>query len=93
MQRTRLNFNIGNHDGLSDELEREIQRLDELFWISREKLKAISERFEEELVEGMITYLLCLILFLTKLGLQENGRNIVSTSSADKGYFFDKSKL
>jgi hexokinase len=37
---------------LSPQLEKEIERLDRELWITREKLKEIVQRFEEELEEG-----------------------------------------
>ncbi|KAF1950296.1 hypothetical protein CC80DRAFT_529005 [Byssothecium circinans] len=45
---------------MSPELEKEMERLDQAFWVSGEKLKEIVQRFREELDEG----------------LQENGKNI-----------------
>ncbi|KAF2097559.1 putative hexokinase HXK1 [Rhizodiscina lignyota] len=56
----RVEGKMDNLDSLSRDLRTEIERLDELFWVSGETLKAISKRFQEELDEG----------------LQENGRNI-----------------
>lgn len=49
------------HDGLSGELQVELEKLEELFTVNTEKLKQITKRFQEELEEG----------------LQENGKNIV----------------
>lgn len=45
---------------LPDELEKEIAELEKQFWVSKDKLKAIVKRFEEELTEG----------------LEEDGKNI-----------------
>lgn len=45
---------------LPDGLQQELRRLDELFWVGTDKLKEISDRFGEELAEG----------------LEEEGRNI-----------------
>ena len=39
-------------EGIPEDLKRELDRVDESFWVSREKLKAISKRFEQELDEG-----------------------------------------
>jgi hexokinase len=38
---------------LEGELAKEMDRLDDLFWVSREKLKEITSRFVEELEEGL----------------------------------------
>ena len=45
---------------ISNQLMNELQDLEQQFWVSREKLKEISRRFEEELADG----------------LEEDGRNI-----------------
>lgn len=42
----------GSLEGVSKELRKEIERLDEAFEVSADRLKAISRRFEEELEEG-----------------------------------------
>ena len=39
--------------GLPDPLAEEIERLDKLFRVDRERLKSISQRFREELEEGL----------------------------------------
>lgn len=41
-----------NADSLSSELEKELQRLEEIFTVDAKKLKEISQRFGEELQEG-----------------------------------------
>ena len=46
--------------GVPSELVQAVEKLDQSFWVSREKLKAICDRFQKELEEG----------------LEENGRNI-----------------
>lgn len=42
---------------LTPELEKELERLDEQFWVSSEKLKKIVARFKEELEEGKVNFL------------------------------------
>jgi hexokinase len=51
---------MGSDTDMSLSLERHLEELEELFWVSKEKLRIISRRFREELEEG----------------LEANGRNI-----------------
>jgi hexokinase len=43
-------------ESLPFELRRELERLQEEFWVSTEKLKEISQRFEQELQDGLDKY-------------------------------------
>jgi len=52
---------MGSKADLPDSLAEEVKKLKELFWVGRDKLKSICERFGQELQEG----------------LEANGRNIV----------------
>lgn len=56
-----LNFGAEAMADLPQELSDELDKLDEEFWVGSKKLKDITDRFVEELNEG----------------LEEDGRNIV----------------
>ena len=45
-----------NADVLSPELQKELQRLEDIFTVDTKKLKEISKRFGEELQEGMLLF-------------------------------------
>ena len=44
---------MGSISPASNDLQKELTELEDLFWVSREKLKAIVKRFQQELEEGL----------------------------------------
>lgn len=67
---------MGDADGDGDRLANQLKSLERVFWVSKEKLKQISQRFEEELQDG----------------LQENGRNISMNVTWVQGFPTGKEK-